>query len=510
MRASEKAYTWFCEDFSEDEPAHVKLSARFANVDIATEFKNLFEKAVAAHKSGATIDKEIKPAEVKKEIKKEAKEEVVIPSNNKENGFGEQFKLKAGTWECPGCYLKWKDEETQCITCGTNKDGSVGEKSIFSKPSILQPAPGTPKVQFGFGASAPAKESPAPAAAAFGASLNGSPSTAKTSIFGGGSTPKGSMFGGATTAANTSSPFSFNTAQSAAAPSSAKPTFNFKTASPATSSQGNALFGGSEKVDTGSTAPRFSFNKPSESSIPKPNFSFSNPPASSKSETEEKKEIDAPKGSFFGGFSGGNETLASMAAKAKGAGTSIFDTDKAEKARAELASQKKTSVFGSKTSIPSASTAQKDEEDEGEDGEYEPEVNFAPVIPLPDLVEVRTGEEDEEVVFSARCKLYKYFADLQENKERGVGDIKVLKSNDNKYRIVMRRDQVHKICANFRIEKSMKLNPKGNLPQVLTFMCQDYSDDVQNPDPAIFTAKFKDESIANGFKKAVQDAQATM
>lgn len=48
----------------------------------------------------------------------------------------------------------------------------------------------------------------------------------------------------------------------------------------------------------------------------------------------------------------------------------------------------------------------------------------------------------------------------------------LLKSNDNKYRIVMRREQVHKLCANFRIEKSMKLSPKPNLPNVLTFMCQ--------------------------------------
>ena len=33
--------------------------------------------------------------------------------------------------------------------------------------------------------------------------------------------------------------------------------------------------------------------------------------------------------------------------------------------------------------------------------EYEPEVDFAPVIPLPDKVETVTGEEEEKVKYSA-------------------------------------------------------------------------------------------------------------
>ena len=34
-------------------------------------------------------------------------------------------------------------------------------------------------------------------------------------------------------------------------------------------------------------------------------------------------------------------------------------------------------------------------------------MDFKPIIPLPDLVEVKTGEEDEEKLFGSRAKLYR-------------------------------------------------------------------------------------------------------
>lgn len=68
-----------------------------------------------------------------------------------------------------------------------------------------------------------------------------------------------------------------------------------------------------------------------------------------------------------------------------------------------------------------------DEEEEN----YEEEENatyFTPVIPLPDKVEVKTGEEDEEVLYSHRCKLYRFID--REWRERGIGDIKILKHKE--------------------------------------------------------------------------------
>lgn len=67
-------------------------------------------------------------------------------------------------------------------------------------------------------------------------------------------------------------------------------------------------------------------------------------------------------------------------------------------------------------------------EDVSDDENVEEEENtayFAPVIPLPDKVEVKTGEEDEEVLYSQRAKLYRFRE--KEWRERGLGDIKILK-----------------------------------------------------------------------------------
>lgn len=77
-----------------------------------------------------------------------------------------------------------------------------------------------------------------------------------------------------------------------------------------------------------------------------------------------------------------------------------------------------------------------------EDVDESAEVHFEPVIPMPELVTVRTGEEDDEVLYSQRAKLYVYHPDTMEWKERAVGEAKVLRCNDGRARIVVRRDMV--------------------------------------------------------------------
>lgn len=72
------------------------------------------------------------------------------------------------------------------------------------------------------------------------------------------------------------------------------------------------------------------------------------------------------------------------------------------------------------------------------------------------LLQAKTGEEDEEVTFSERCKLFRMID--SQWKERGIGELKILRHKTKQsYRLVMRREQVLKLCANHKLHAGMKL-----------------------------------------------------
>ena len=79
----------------------------------------------------------------------------------------------------------------------------------------------------------------------------------------------------------------------------------------------------------------------------------------------------------------------------------------------------------------------------------EADVHFEPVVKLTQQVETKTHEEAEEQAFKMRAKLFKFDRDSREWKERGTGDVRLLKHKENgKTRLVMRRDKTLKVCAN--------------------------------------------------------------
>ena len=61
---------------------------------------------------------------------------------------------------------------------------------------------------------------------------------------------------------------------------------------------------------------------------------------------------------------------------------------------------------------------------------------------MPDLVPVLTGEEEDEVLFSQRAKLYVFLSETSEWKERAEGEAKILRCADGRARIVVRRARV--------------------------------------------------------------------
>ncbi|EPB72857.1 RanBP1 domain protein [Ancylostoma ceylanicum] len=438
MPRQEKAMMWYCEDFSEEQKSHEKLSARFASVEVANKFKEVFENAVKKAGHGTPM-KPISTAEAKKEVDKpktvekddkskkdEAKiveekgdvkkEESVAP----QKGYGDQFKLQPGQSVLPA----------STIPLGGTSGGATQQKFTF-----------------GLSAAAAAKDSQTSASNTPKSSLFGSSSSTPTTGFTFGSKP--SIFGGATAKTTEGSPlptFSFakkpdatstatSTTTTTAAPSPV--TFSFKQAGSTTSSPstGSSIFGGSKL---------FGASKP----------------------VEEKKDAD--------------KTTEQPKTEQK-----LAVTDKKEQSKGESGKSKGDNEDG--------------EADHGADEEYEPDVQFQPVIPLPDLVDVVTGEEEEQVVFTARAKLFRFIKETKENKERGVGDIKILRNpKTNAHRVVMRREQVHKVCANFAILPSIELNEKKGMPNVYNWICRDYSESAEGSDE-IFTAKFKTPEIAKEF-----------
>uniref|UniRef100_A0A8C9IB78 E3 SUMO-protein ligase RanBP2 n=1 Tax=Piliocolobus tephrosceles TaxID=591936 RepID=A0A8C9IB78_9PRIM len=140
-------------------------------------------------------------------------------------------------------------------------------------------------------------------------------------------------------------------------------------------------------------------------------------------------------------------------------------------------------------------------QEEERDGQY-----FEPVVPLPDLVEVSSGEENEQVVFSHRAKLYRYDKDVGQWKERGIGDIKILQNYDNKQlRIVMRRDQVLKLCANHRITPDMTLQNMKGTERVWVWTACDFADGERKVE--LLAVRFKLQDVADSFKKIFDEAK---
>ncbi|XP_069747257.1 E3 SUMO-protein ligase RanBP2 isoform X2 [Narcine bancroftii] len=132
--------------------------------------------------------------------------------------------------------------------------------------------------------------------------------------------------------------------------------------------------------------------------------------------------------------------------------------------------------------------------------------HFEPVISLPDLINVSTGEENEQVIFCHRAKLYRYDKEVGQWKERGIGDLKLLQNYDSKkVRIVMRRDQVLKICANHWLKPDVKIEPMKGTEKAFVWTVMDFADDV--PKVEQLAVRFKQQEVANSFRDLFEEAK---
>ena len=94
-------------------------------------------------------------------------------------------------------------------------------------------------------------------------------------------------------------------------------------------------------------------------------------------------------------------------------------------------------------------------------------------------VPVVTGEEEEETIFKCKCKLYR----IHDNqwKERGNGELKLLRHKQHKkIRLLMRQDKTLKIVANHYLlpKPFCDLLPMAGTDKAFMWLADDYSEET--------------------------------
>ncbi|KAK8786592.1 hypothetical protein V5799_023632 [Amblyomma americanum] len=221
--------------------------------------------------------------------------------------------------------------------------------------------------------------------------------------------------------------------------------------------------------------------------------------AAADSTTGNQEDEGSEGGGLFG--SAAQVSFADLAKQQSGAGFGL-------QGPSPKSGQSLFSGAGSKLFQSSPARRKSEAEDEGGD-EVAPsaDIHFEPVVPLPDLVELRTGEEDEEALFCHRAKLYLFDSHNKQWKERAIGDIKILKHKTRPccFRVLMRRDQVHKIACNHSITEFTKLSPLSTSSNSLTWKALDFSEGRSSPEA--FAVRFKNAEIMDTFAKVFEDCR---
>ncbi|CAL1276110.1 unnamed protein product [Larinioides sclopetarius] len=480
LKNSDRAWTWVAQDFADEELKPEHFCIRFKTAELAASFKAAFIKAVNIAKDSGT--KNLSSSKV-----------TTADSLAISKSFGVKFAPKAGSWTCPTCYVSNGAEKTFCIACETVNPfvpnattvattvSSDASNSVFSSKTTLHDKPFTFNVG-GVQSDNNSLSSKIP--------MTTSSSAAKN-IFG------GFTFSSSPTIRETESPEakdreilvvstkSKNGPQVTKVTPTSSPfsTFSFGKSPPVSSNVTVQLSGNTRTVITTDEK-----TAPFGSALSKPFF----PVTSSNVQSSTK-------------MSSSNEnSLSKMQAMVQNISpTYTFESkDLSKNANAPpIDLGKQPDLTFSSTASPAGKLSTDNSPEE-----FIPTAEFKPVVPLPALVEIKTGEEKEELLFEERAKLFRYDSDSKEWKERGTGVLKILYSEESKkYRILMRRDQVLKICANHNILPEMKLSPLPTSDKSWVWFAQDYSEGDLVEEK--FASRFKNAEIAQKFRNAFEKCQ---
>lgn len=508
LKSSDRAWTWIAQDFADEVIKCEQFCIRFKTVELAASFKAAFDTAI-------NIVKETE-SKVTTSPRVSVTTEERPSSHVAQKGFGSQFMPKAGSWSCTACYVSNTADKLSCVACDTKKPSQISNSSATptnaasNKPTTVQSPIVSFKAtsnenQFKFGM--------------FGLPLSTQSSpflTNSTTVFSASATP--SVFGGFTFS---SSPM-INEAE--------EPDVKDREILVVSTKAKNGPQVSKVNQTTSSPFSGFSFGKSPTSSpsltvqisdtsrnvtvtnekptVPFPGFS---PKPFASTVTTFSTNIQSSTINCTGTTDSSLSKMQSMVQNVKPAFSfepktsfktpSVSFADEALKVSTDLS----TSFGTSSVSQPSSNTNRLSTD--GSPEEFVPTAEFKPVVPLPALIDTKTGEEEEEKLFEERAKLFRYDTNTKEWKERGTGELKILyPKNSHKYRILMRRDQVLKICANHYILPEMKLEAKGDKSWV--WFAQDFSEaDLVREQ---FAARFKTTDIAKRFQAVFLNCQTKL
>ncbi|PFH38771.1 putative ran binding family protein 1 [Besnoitia besnoiti] len=160
--------------------------------------------------------------------------------------------------------------------------------------------------------------------------------------------------------------------------------------------------------------------------------------------------------------------------------------------------------------------ANKEEEDNFNPEEEVTEGNWnTPQVEVHE-VQVETGEEDEEVFWKSRSKLYRWVSAggdskaAGEWKERGIGEAKLLRHKQSgKIRFLLRQEKTLKIVANHYVVANgvyCQLTPNVSSEKIWVWTVMDFAEgELKNEQ---FALKFGQVEQAQEFKKKFEEAAA--
>ncbi|XP_022741999.1 ran-binding protein 1 homolog b-like [Durio zibethinus] len=127
----------------------------------------------------------------------------------------------------------------------------------------------------------------------------------------------------------------------------------------------------------------------------------------------------------------------------------------------------------------------------------------APIVKLEEVA-VSTGEENEDPMLDLKAKLYRFDKEGNQWKERGVGNVKLLKHKvSGKVRLVMRQSKTLKICANHLVLPTMTVQEHAGNDKSCVWHATDFADGELKEE--MFCIRFASVENCKSFMEMVQE-----